>query len=441
MVKPERDPINMNLLDEFITHNNRKKLFSKKDRILVACSGGRDSVVMAHVLYRAGYQIGLAYIDHQTRNGDSLIDGLFVARLASKWSVPFYYRKFLFEPKPQNSNFQNQARTFRYMVLQEILADENYSKIATAHHQQDVVESFFINLSKKAGLEGLLGIEFDKKNVVRPLLHFNNEQIESYKIKEKIRHITDSSNLENKYKRNKLRNLVIPSFSQWDKGFIHSTNVSIDYLREANLWIENEVRLWIKNHIQDKDNELIIPLKKLKKHHSAKQLLFRILKGKGFNMTQINEILEAEDSGKTWLSSNQQINLFRSNLYVSPLKIERDSSLILYPFEDVQSANLGFISLHQTRPKNSESRLIDVSKSMQNSKLAFRKWKSGDYVKFSYGKKKLKNFFLEQKVPSHKRRELWLLAYGQEILWIENITLQKSLLEEELFFIELLKKN
>lgn len=429
----------MNLLDKFIFQINKNKLCSPKDRILVSCSGGKDSMVLAYLLRRAGYSIGLMYIDHLSREGASFSDSLHVAKIASAWDIPYYYHKFNYRSQKQNSNFQDQARKFRYQVLQEKLKKENYTLIATGHHQQDSIESFFLNLSKKSGLEGLLGIELKQDNIVRPLLQFSTQEIDEYCQTKGIQYIIDQSNYQNKYKRNEFRNTVVPKLLKWDENFVESAHTSIEYLKEANQWIDQEVKIWTRTNLKEKGEMLLIPLEQLKMHHSPKQLLLRILKSKGFNASQVMEILSAQNSGQIWIGDHVQANLFQSTLYLSKRLESINSHPIHFPFEDYEHSKLGNILIHLSKPTKSQGEIISIPLSKRNSKLVFRKRVAGDYMKFSHGKKKLKKVFVEHKIPKIERSMLWVLAYEAEVFWIEGISINPNIANQELFFIELLK--
>lgn len=429
----------MDLLAKFMFQIDENKLCSPEDRILVSCSGGRDSMVLAYLLREAGYSIGLMYIDHLSREGESFSDSLHVAKVASMWEIPYYYRKFHYYSQNQNSNFQDQARKFRYQVLQEKLSQENYTVIATGHHQQDSVESFFLNLSKKSGLEGLLGIEMKQNNIVRPLLHLTTEEIDEYCQNKGIQHIIDQSNYQNNYNRNEFRNTVVPKLLKWDENFVESTHKSIEYLKEANQWIEKEVEIWTLNHVKKKRDMLSIPLDLVKRHHCPKLLLHRILKNRGFNISQVNEILSAQNSGQIWIGDQVQLNLFQSTLYLYQKTELSGSRQIPYPFENISHTDLEKILIYQAQPKEFHGEIVGIPLSKQNSKLMFRNWLAGDYMKFPYGKKKLKKVFLEHKIPKIERSRLWVLAYETEVFWIEGIRNNPNRSSQELFFIELLK--
>lgn len=400
----------MDLISKFKAYNTEQKLFQPSDKILIACSGGKDSMTLVHIFRELHLNIGLAYFDHVTRNGKSKEDGLFVEAYAKRHNIPYYSEsvdifKFIDDSKENSSNnFQEVARNFRYSFFNKIMLEHHYDLLATAHHKNDSIETFIFNLSRSAGPEGLTGIKNKLNNIIRPLMTFSVDEILEYVEENNVVFREDSSNSEVKYIRNKIRHIVIPALISFDHQFVNSAFRSMEFIKLQNEFVHKEVQQWLAQNSETKNGILKISLTALFQHHSYVFLLFQILKPYGFNKNQVTSILGASQKGKK-IVTNDYI-CFNENEYLSLKKITQNDNIVS------TSKNL---EISANKPSG-EYHLI--KNSITVDQLEIRTWKPGDYMKFQYGKKKLKKIFNEKGVGNAQKDQFELIAFGNEILWI-----------------------
>ncbi len=420
----------MTLFDRYLDFIERHRLYKHSDKVLIACSGGIDSMVLVDLMLRQKVSIGLAYFDHVTREGASHSDGLFVHDFAMKNNIPFFKKKFniqkaLKEGTTVSNNFQETARILRYEFFKSLLQEHPYNFIATGHHQHDRLESFIFNLSRSSGPEGLEGISLKRDKIIRPLLCFTKNQIQQYADKYSIEHIVDLSNNDLGYRRNSIRHTIIPNLEAYDDHFIESASKSMDYIQEQNSFIKHEIDRWKKQYVRSEPPLLYIPLETLRKHHSPKLLLFHILRPYLFNRAQIETILGVSQKGKVIISS-------KATCYLE------DTYLIMED-HDYRSIPHKEYSLHISNTKPDQKHL-KIAPSIGLEQLEIRHWHPGDYMQFSYGRKKLKKLFNELKVSNIEKKKVLLIAKKSEILWI--IGLKKSeYLNEDAHYLSITEIN
>ena len=241
------------MLRKFFTHHIRSNnLFLKKDKLLLAVSGGVDSVVLCHLLAVEGYEFEIAHCNFKLRDIDSDKDEVFVKNLAKKYNVSFHAKKFntKMSAKKNKASIQMQARDLRYKWLRKIMKQINAKYILTAHHKNDSVETFLINIIRGTGVRGLLGIQ-NNEFLIRPLLFATKEELISYSVKEKLRFRTDRSNFSNKYVRNQLRNL-----NKYSKSYLNHLIKSNEMLASMlnslhNIYFYQQFMREIQKNIQN----------------------------------------------------------------------------------------------------------------------------------------------------------------------------------------------
>ena len=212
---------------------NEQKLFSKKDKLLLACSGGVDSMVLASVLIKLNYQVQLAHCNFQLRAKESDADELLVTQFAKKNKLKLFTKRFNTKEEQNKSgrSIQEIARKLRYEWFEQLIKGNEIDYLVTAHHSDDVIETFFINLIRTSGIKGLQSIPLKTKNIVRPLLNCGKTEIIEYAKTHSIKYNEDSSNTKNDYLRNALRNKAIPLLSTIDERFKQGALNSIKNLQ------------------------------------------------------------------------------------------------------------------------------------------------------------------------------------------------------------------
>lgn len=417
------------MLKPFLKNYQEKKLFNSDDSILIATSGGIDSMVLCHLFHLANLKFGIAHCNYQLRGEDSDLDAELVAKIAYKYEVPFFEIKFETKKfaEEKKESIQLIARNLRYDWLENIQVENNYQFIATAHHLNDSVETFLYNFSKGSGLRGLHGIPEINGKIIRPLLFASKSEITAFAKKEKLEFREDASNAENKYARNKIRNKVIPILKELNPNFDQTANATIQKIKEAEKLYDFALDILKKEVVQTTENEWQIDIKKLQSSPTPSTLLFEILKPFGFNSDQIEQILQNIDSqaGKQFHSNS--FSLLRDRFFLK-LKKKENSNGVKFIINNINEIlkigngeSLQFFerSNPEKFPLDSNQIFMDLSK--VKFPLTLRKWESGDiFQPFGMNGKhqKLQDFFSNQKLSLFEKEKVWILETDGKICWV-----------------------
>lgn len=416
------------MLKRFEEYLNEQKLCNKGDRILLAVSGGIDSVVMAHLIHSAGYECAVAHCNFQLRGEDSEADEAFVRQLAAYLEMPVYVKHFNVDEVVQNKGISVQmaARELRYDWFGELLSKESFDLVATAHNKNDSVETFFLNLSRGSGIRGLKGIAPKRDQIIRPMLFATRLEIEAYRQDQGIEYRLDASNFETKYLRNKIRHDVIPVMEEINPGFIESMNRSMNQLEEIHHIYLDSIEQKRSALFEDHGGRITIDVRKLGELHPLKTWLFELFSPSGFTRSQcegIELILEA-GPGRRSISPTHQLYKDRERLILIPNSADSfdryyldgpdKQSALPFPMdmEVMQREELGPI------PRDSMIACLDLDE--VQFPLTIRRWVHGDYF-YPLGMKqmkKLSDYFVDNKIPVPEKERTWIMASGKKIVWI-----------------------
>ena len=413
------------MLNNFQNHINQNLSFLNKSRLLIAISGGLDSVVLTHLCHQLKLNLALAHCNFNLRGDESDGDEEFVLQLAEDLDLEVFIESFETEDyaKTYKLSTQMAARELRYNWFEELAEQLNFDFILTAHHADDNLETFLINLSRGTGLDGLMGIPEVNNKIVRPLLTFSREDIETYAKTNKLTWREDSSNASNKYMRNKLRHDVIPVLKEINPFLLQNFESTQNHLQDSKQIIEDAiVRIQKKAVYVDNDNVIRLSIKKLKKLSNPKAYLFELLKD--FNFTEwddVTNLLDAQ-SGKQVFSSTHRLLKDRDYL----LLIENNSEETLESIsisEDKKQLKTTFGTLFFDEADaifDAQTNLIYVDKAKLKYPLILRKWEEGDffYPSGMTGKKKLSKYFKDEKMSLIEKENTWLLCSEKDIVWV-----------------------
>ncbi len=414
------------MLEKFEAHINDKfpEIYSQK--ILLAISGGIDSVVLAHLFNKLKINFSFAHCNFRLRGVESDLDEQFVKDLSNNYKIKTHVTSFNTEnyAKSKKTSTQLAARELRYNWFHQILDEYKYNKLATAHHADDNLETFLINLTRGTGLEGFTGIPEKTNKLIRPLLPFSREEIEQYALKHKIKWREDSSNNSTKYLRNKIRHEVIPILKEISPALLKNFNNTTNYLKESQEIIDDRIKDISKNIITKEDDVIKINIKKLEALPNPKAYLYQFLKGHGFSeWDKVTKLLRAQ-SGK-FISTNSHILLknrefllfsrFSSDdlLKNSIPVIEEGTKVINHPIQ------LTISNTTETMVENKNSIIVD--KNLLFFPLRIRRWRNGDvfYPSGMTGRKKVSKFFKDEKLSRFEKEKAWLLCTADDkIIWI-----------------------
>jgi len=411
------------MLIKFQNHIQQNFAQLKDKKLLLAVSGGIDSMVLLDLFYKLRFDICVAHCNFQLRGKESDGDELLVRETCQDRYIPYFIETFHTTEfaNEKKLSIQLAARKLRYDWFHELLSENQLDYLVTAHHLDDNVETFLINFTRGTGLEGLTGIPAQNGNIIRPLLPFSREEIENYAQANQIQWREDSSNASDKYFRNKLRHDIVPILKELNTGFLDSFQNTLHHLQQAESLVEDASKLVYEKVVDEKDNRLEIHLKSLLEFKNYKAYLYQWLKNYGFSAwNDIYDLVEAQ-SGKQVFSETHVLLKDREKLILSERKSTEKSAVFL--IESLDSKVNIPLKLEFRKVVNifeTHSNCIFVDENKLKFPLTIRKWREGDYFYPSgmNGKKKLSKYFKDEKYSLLDKENQWLLCSEDQIVWV-----------------------
>jgi tRNA(Ile)-lysidine synthase len=416
------------MLDKLREFIEKRMLCGKEDRILVTVSGGIDSVVLLDLLVRAGFDTGVAHCNFQLRGEESDGDARFTESLAEKYGLDFYKKKFRTRQVAleEGISIQMAARNLRYQWFEETRKRHGYNAIATAHNQDDVLETFFINLSRGTGIRGLTGIPAKAGHVIRPLLFASRASIREYAADHELTFREDSSNASDKYLRNRVRHRILPMLEEQNPSFRQSLIDTMAKLSETEGIFSREMNKLKESMVIINGDRVSIPIRELEKLDAKNTILYEILSDYNFGPSVIEDICQSllAQPGKQFFSPTHRLVRDREELILTPLTEDepRRYYLELEEGQIFDPIDLEWVIIDNTEnfriPKDPNTACLDLD--LLRFPLILRRWQKGDYFQplGMQGMKKLSDFLIDEKVSRPDKEKVWLLASGQKILWV-----------------------
>lgn len=411
------------MLIKFQNHITTKFPQLKDKKLLLAVSGGIDSMVLLDLFQQLNYDIKIAHCNFQLRGKESDADELFVKVKSEKLKVKSYFIRFDTEnySKENKLSIQLAARKLRYQWFQELLLENQLDYLVTAHHLDDNVETFLINFTRGTGLEGLTGIPAQNGNIIRPLLAFSRLEIENYALENEIQWREDSSNASDKYFRNKLRHDIVPILKELNTGFLDSFQNTLHHLQQAESLVNDASKLVYEKVVEEKESQLEIHLKPLLEFQNYKAYLYQWLKSYGFSAwNDIYDLVDAQ-SGKQIFSETHFLLKDREKLILSVRKSSNEEEIyVIKSLDDKVNIPLKLRFYKAVNIFETHSNCIFVDESKLKFPLTIRKWQEGDYFYPSgmSGKKKLSKYFKDEKYSLLDKENQWLLGSEDQIVWV-----------------------
>ena len=429
------------MIKKFADHLGHNFHFLNGKKLLLATSGGLDSMAMAHLFHKLNYKIAIAHCNFQLRGMESFEDQKFVQDYADANTIPLFTTQFDTKAFAEDYKLSTQvaARELRYNWFYELLEKENYDYILTAHHADDNLETFLINLSRGTGLEGLTGIPEQNGNVIRPLLQFSRQEIENYAKESNIKWREDSSNTSDKYLRNKIRHHLVPMLKELNSNFITSFQKTQSFLQQAQDMVEDASIMVYQQVAKQEGDDIYFDLKQLKKLPNYNSYLYQWLNEFGFAAWDDIYYLVNGQSGKQVFSSEFKLLKDRNSLILTPINFVNKNQEYLIE-ENQQEVKIPIkLSLSKVTDISLVSNTtIFVDADKLKFPLVLRHWNEGAIFQ-PYGmegkSKKVSKFFKDEKLSLIDKENTWLLYSNNEIVWIVGIR------QDERFKKEITTKN
>ena len=410
------------MLNKFKKHleTNFSNLLSKP--FILACSGGLDSMVLMHLCHTCQLDFSIAHCNFQLRGAESDADEKFVTELAKKLDIKYNVTHFktIDYVKKNKVNVQIAARDLRYAWFTKLMNENQIETLVTAHHADDNLETFLINLSRGTGIDGLTGIPSKTDTISRPLLVFSREEILAYAKEESLQWVEDASNTDVKYLRNKIRHEIVPVLKELHPTFLKNFELTQSHLIGANTILNTHIEL-LKARIFEVYNEgFRISIKELAVLNPQSAYLHALLKDYGF--TAWNDVARLLNgmTGKEIRSKTHRLLKDRAYLLLQELQRETCESYSIRQNENEIIAPIHLVIDEVDVLKETGENILYVDKDSLKYPLVVRKWQKGDYF-YPFGmtgKKKLSKYFKDEKIDVISKEKQWLLCSDNQIVWV-----------------------
>lgn len=415
------------MLSKFQNHLAVRFPFLEDKKLFLAVSGGLDSMVLLHLFQQLPFEIAVLHCNFQLRGLESFGDQNFIQKYCDENAVPIFSTQFDTEAFAKDYKLSTQvaARELRYNWFYELLETENFDYILTAHHADDNLETFIINLTRGTGLEGLTGIPEQNDKIVRPLLPFSREEILEYAKQNNIQWREDSSNASNKYLRNKIRHDLVPILKEINPNFLNAFQKTQGYLQESQEMVEDASIMIYQQVAKEEGEDIHFDLNQLKKLPNYKSYLYQWLNEFGFvAWNDIYDLVEGQ-SGKQVFSADFRLLKNRDTLILSPISELEENEVfeIGAAEEDVNfPLKLKLCQVDDITIDSNKAIFVDAEKI--RFPLILRKWKEGD-VFHPFGmngkSKKLSKLFKDEKLSLIEKEKIWILCSDNQIVWVIGI--------------------
>ena len=419
------------LTDRFQSYVERHGLFSRDDRILLTVSGGVDSMVLLSLMASLGYRFGVAHCNFQLRGAESDEDEVIVAREAARYGVPCYNRRFdtAAEMERTGESMEMAARRLRYAWFDALSREHGYTAIAIAHHADDSIETFFINLLRGTGLRGLTGISTQVGKVIRPLLFASRKEILEYAVQNRIPFREDSSNRSTKYLRNKIRLGLIPRIREINPKFTSLMSRNLARLTDAQLFINHGIER-IRSEAVTSDTGIdTIHLDRLDPAFPQGFVIYELLSsGYGFKGDVIDALchsLEQDATGRRFYARERVASIDRGKIVIAP--IAPDDACLTTVRKGAPRSYCGnsalyyeYLSVDEVRTFDTPPNVALLDADRLRYPLTLRRWREGDrFIPFGMtGSKKVSDFLVDAKVSMPEKQRQFVLLSGDEIAWL-----------------------
>ena len=421
----------MALFETFEQYIKENRLLTPDDRVLLTVSGGVDSMVMLRLFTQSGYRVGVAHCNFQLRGQESDDDEVLVAEEAARLGVPCCNRRFDTQAEMERTgeSMEMAARRLRYAWFEELCREQGYTAVAVAHHADDSIETFFINLLRGTGLRGLTGISTQVGRIVRPLLFASRKEILEYAVANKIPFREDSSNRSTKYLRNKIRLGLIPRIREINPKFTSLMQRNIGRLTEAEQFIDHGIERIRREAVTTCEGTEIIHLERIDPAFPRGFVIYELLgSAYGFKGDVIDALCRALDqqaTGRRFYAREHVAYVDRGTIAVAPIPDEDEcrtpveygaarsycgNAALYYEYTDIDAIEEFGVP----------EQIAQVDADKLQYPLTLRRWQEGDwFIPFGMtGRKKVSDFLIDAKVSAAEKQRQFVLLSGDDIVWL-----------------------
>lgn len=445
------------LLHQFKAYITANNLFQPKDRLLLAVSGGVDSVVLCELCHQAGYNFIIAHCNFRLRGAESERDEAFVKTLGDRYGVEVVIQQFETNKiaAAEKKSIETTARDLRYGWFHKLINEStgqpvNY--ILTAHHADDTIETSVMNFFRGTGIAGIRGILPKQGKIIRPLLFARRKELEDFVTENKLMFVTDSTNFENDYTRNFFRNSILPQVAEVYPDALKNVLNNINRFTETEQLYQQAIEQHKKKLLEKKGNEFHIPVSKLQKTVPLQTVLYEIIKDFGFSSHQTHDAIALlkSETGKYIQSGTYRIIKNRQWLLITPNETAEAENILIEPGEEKIVFANGELTVKRLPAAKHKLQTSSLLAQLDINEIAFplllRKWKQGDYF-YPLGmkkKKKLSRFFIDQKLSLSEKENTWVVEMNKKIIWLVGLRIDNrfkiNASTQQVLLLQLVKK-
>ena len=421
----------MSLLESFQKYIADNGLATADSRILLTVSGGVDSMVMLSLFTRSGFRTGVAHCNFQLRGAESDEDEVLVAEEAARLGVPCYNRRFdtTAEMERTGESMEMAARRLRYAWFEELCRTEGYDTIAVAHHADDSIETFFINLLRGTGLRGLTGISTHLGRIIRPLMFASRKEITEYAVANKIPFREDSSNRSTKYLRNKIRLGIVPRIREINPKFTQLMRCNLARLSDAQQFIDHGIRRIREEAVTSQEGIDTLHIDRIDPAFPRGFVIYELLSSAyGFKSEVVDALcraLQQEATGRRFYSREYVACIDRGTIVVTRIPDEDDCASAVE--RDTARSYCGnamltyeYLSIDTIQSFGVPPHVAQLDADRLHYPLTLRRWREGDwFVPFGMtGRKKVSDYLVDAKVSVAEKQRQFVLVSGDDIVWL-----------------------
>lgn len=408
----------------------------KVSSVLLAVSGGADSMVMADLFLRSGIKFAVAHCNFQLRGQDADKDEQLVKDWCAENNIECHTIRFDTQQKVEEwkKGVQETARILRYEWLEQVRQKHCYNTIATAHHANDNAETLIMNLFKGTGISGLHGIPAQNNKIIRPLLFATRAEIRDYVSEHNVPFREDASNASDKYLRNAVRHKLLPLAEELFPGVVVNLNNTITRLSEAESLYLEAVNQRLKKLCDKRGNDIYISIKKLQQTTPLNTICYELFKPYGFSAAQVPHLIDllVAENGSVMLSDTHRVIHNRGFLIITTIETGTTDLIKVDTIPNTINTSIGDLKFQlkdklSVIPDDVNIACVDADK-ITKDKLILRKWRQGDYfypIGMGMKKKKLSRYMVDKKMPIHEKENVWVLESDKRIVWVVGMRLDE----------------